>query len=470
MEMLVYRQSPYYMMEDTYERNAAFYANADYTFDRRYSISASARYDGSNQLGRGAAKRWLPTWTFAGKWIISNEAFMENASRIVDFMSLRASYGLTANIPPSASNAMALYYNQELYRPGNAEGGITLADLQNTELTWEKNYQLNVGFDLTLFGGRLDFNVDYFNRQGFDLISQIKVAGIGGFMWKNANYADLDSQGVDITLGGKMISTKDWTWSAHFTFGYSKNIIRNAKNSPEVFELVRQEGGNKNNYPVNSLFSIPFAGLNPETGIPMFYNEKGEIGYDCYMQGIETDFLKYEGQIDPKYTGGLNTTLRWKSLSMNLFFTFQAGNVIRLNPVFSSSYSDITALPNEFKDRWIMSGDEQRTDIPAIADNLMQKLYLSSAYPYNNYNYSSARVAKGDFIRLKSLSINYELPSALVRKSRVFKRAAVRLTAKDLWLMYSDKALNGQDPEFFNTGGVAMPVQTQFVLSLDLGF
>lgn len=155
---------------------------------------------------------------------------------------------------------------------------------------------------------------------------------------------------------------------------------------------------------------------------------------------------------------------------MNLFFTFQAGNVIRLNPVFSSSYSDITALPNEFKDRWIMSGDEQRTDIPAIADNLMQKLYLSSAYPYNNYNYSSARVAKGDFIRLKSLSINYELPSALVRKSRVFKRAAVRLTAKDLWLMYSDKALNGQDPEFFNTGGVAMPVQTQFVLSLDLGF
>ena len=67
----------------------------------------------------------------------------------------------------------------------------------------------------------------------------------------------------------------------------------------------------------------------------MFYNEKGEIGYDCYMQGIETDFLKYEGQIDPKYTGGLNTTLRWKSLSMNLFFTFQAGNVIRLNPVFS---------------------------------------------------------------------------------------------------------------------------------------
>ena len=117
-----------------------------------------------------------------------------------------------------------------------------------------------------------------------------------------------------------------------------------------------------------------------------------------------------------------------------------------------------------------MSGDERRTNIPAIADDLMQKLYLSNAYPYNNYNYSSARVAKGDFIRLKSLSVNYELPAAWIRKSRVFKRAAVRLTCKDLWLMYSDKALNGQDPEFFNTGGVAMPVQSQFVFSLDLGF
>ena len=111
------------MMEETYERNAAFYANADYTFDRRYSISASARYDGSNQLGRGAAKRWLPTWTFAGKWIISNEAFMENASRIVDFMSLRASYGLTANIPPSASNAMALYLQPRALPARKRRGG-----------------------------------------------------------------------------------------------------------------------------------------------------------------------------------------------------------------------------------------------------------------------------------------------------------------------------------------------------------
>ena len=90
----------------------------------------------------------------------------------------------------------------------------------------------------------------------------------------------------------------------------------------------------------------------------MFYDQDGNLTTDIYMQGTETDFLKYEGTVDPKYTGGLNTTVRWKNLSMNLFFSFAAGNVVRLDPVFSDTYSDINALPNDFKNRWVKSGDE----------------------------------------------------------------------------------------------------------------
>ena len=80
------------------------------------------------------------------------------------------------------------------------------------------------------------------------------------------------------------------------------------------------------------------------------------------------------------------------------------------------------------------------------------------------------RVAKGDFIRLKSISLNYDFSSDWISKSRFFKTASVRFTVKDPWLIYSDKALNGRDPEFYNTGGVAMPTTTQFTLSLNLGF
>lgn len=467
-EMLIARQFPYYSMTQTYDRQAAFYANADYTYDRRYSVSATFRYDGNNGLGSSSSARWLPTWNLGARWNIANEKFMENAEK-VDVMGLRLSYGLSANTG-LATNSSVVYRYNEVYRPGNTENGMVIEELENKDLTWEKNYQFNVGYDLTMFDGRLNFSLDYYNRQSFDLINLIKVSGIGGNMWKYANYCDLSAYGFDVTLGGTIIRTKDWSWTANLTFGYSHNEIKNAKNEPQVWDLVRQEGGNKNGYPVHSLFSIPFAGLDPASGIPMFYDQDGNLTTDIYMQGTETDFLKYEGTVDPKYTGGLNTTVRWKNLSMNLFFSFAAGNVVRLDPVFSDTYSDINALPNDFKNRWVKSGDELKTNVPSIADQLTASMELGNAYPYNNYNYSDIRVAKGDFIRLKSISFAYDVPSSWIRKSHFFKSASIRVTGKDLWLLYSDKKLHGQDPEFYNSGGVAMPIQPQVVFSLDLGF
>ena len=154
-------------------------------------------------------------------------------------------------------------------------------------------------------------------------------------------------------------------------------------------------------------------------------------------------------------------------MGLNAFFTYQAGNVIRLDPIFSQSYSDLAALTNEFKNRYVMSGD---SDVPAILDYVHNSISITDAGTYASYNYTGKRVAKGDFIRLKSISLNYDFSSDWISKSRFFKTASVRFTVKDPWLIYSDKALNGRDPEFYNTGGVAMPTTTQFTLSLNLGF
>ena len=115
------------------------------------------------------------------------------------------------------------------------------------------------------------------------------------------------------------------------------------------------------------------------------------------------------------------------------------------------------------------SGDELKTNVPSIADQLTASMELGNAYPYNNYNYSDIRVAKGDFIRLKSISFAYDVPSSWIRKSHFFKSASIRVTGKDLWLLYSDKKLHGQDPEFYNTGGVAAPVPRQFTLTIRIG-
>lgn len=464
-KMMSDRQLDLFSSSTYQDRFAAFYANADYTFDHRFALSATLRVDGSNALGKNASARWLPTWNFGGKWNVMNEHWMEDASWL-NVLAVRASYGLNASMPP-VSNAAAIYYTSEAYRPGYTENQIEIGSLANSELTWEKSYQFNAGFDFVAFRNRFNFSVDYFTRNSFDLIAPIKTSGIGGQKWKMANYADLFAHGVDVTLGGTLITKRDFGWNMNFTFGYSENEIRNCKNLPEVYNLVRLEGGNKDGYPVNSLFSIPFAGLDPETGIPLFYNRDGEKVTDIEMQDTDVDFLKYEGTVDPKITGGLNTSLRYKNFSLNAFFSYQMGSVIRLTPAYSTSYSDLDAMSNEFKNRFTMTGD---SGTPAIPDWVHQTISLSDGYPYINYNYSTARVVKGDFIRLKSVSLNYNIPEKLLEKTKVFRTLGVRLTVKDPWLIYADPALHGQDPEFFNTGGVAMPTTTQYTVSLNIGF
>jgi hypothetical protein len=110
------------------------------------------------------------------------------------------------------------------------------------------------------------------------------------------------------------------------------------------------------------------------------------------------------------------------------------------------------------------------TNIPAIADRYVAfDLNNSNTYPYNNYNYSTARVVDGSFVRLKMVTIQYTIPESVI-KGTPFRTAGVSLVGQNLLLIYSDPELHGQDPEFFNAGGVALPINRQATLSLKLGF
>jgi hypothetical protein len=124
-------------------------------------------------------------------------------------------------------------------------------------------------------------------------------------------------------------------------------------------------------------------------------------------------------------------------------------------------------MPKEFNDRWVLPGDELLTNVPSILE-AFEASRLNAAYPYNNYNYSTQRVARGDFIRLKTVSLSYQLPVNTV-KSIGINSLSVTAAAANLWLIYADKKLKGQDPEFFNSGGVAQPVQKQITLSVKVG-
>ena len=125
-------------------------------------------------------------------------------------------------------------------------------------------------------------------------------------------------------------------------------------------------------------------------------------------------------------------------------------------------------MPKEFANRWMVPGDENSTTIPVIASKRQNTNDTSLSYAYNAYNYSTERIAKGDFIRMKEISLGYEFPKKLIEPLKL-NNLSLKLQATNLFLIYADKKLNGQDPEFFNTGGVAVPLPKQYTLTLRLG-
>ena len=234
-------------------------------------------------------------------------------------------------------------------------------------------------------------------------------------------------------------------------------------------DLVSGSGFALEGYPARGIFSIPFKGLD-ENGYPTFLNEKGEItSTDINFQERENNsYLIYEGPSDPTVTGSLGNVFTYKGFRLNVFITYAFGNVVRLDPVFSARYSDMSSMTKEFNNRWMVPGDEATTNVPVILSRRQYNDNFDLRIGYNAYNFSSERIAKGDFIRMKEISFGYDFPKAWF-KSTPFNSLSLKLQATNLFLIYSDSKLNGQDPEFFNTGGVAAPVPKQFTLTVKVG-
>ncbi|MVT08153.1 SusC/RagA family TonB-linked outer membrane protein [Chitinophaga tropicalis] len=457
----------YYSMSMNYDRYLAYLANAAYSYKGKYNLNASIRYDGSNLLGESRTARWLPTWNVSGSWNVDTEDFMRSLPDL-NRLTLRATYGLTGSMGNARNSAIVLQ-NRSANRPylSEIESVIYIQSLENSELTWEKQYETNVGIDAGLFQDKLSITVDGYLRKGFDLIGPIRTGGIGGEEIKIANYGDMKSHGVEATIGYNIINKTDWGLRTQLTLGYNKGKITNLKNMPIIWDLVVAEGGAQVGRPVRGLYSIPFAGLDPKDGTPLFINQDSAKSGNVYLQSDKTGNLHYDGPVDPTLTGGWYNTLRYKNLSLSALVTYSTGNKVRLNPGFKQQYSDLDASSNDFLNRWTLPGDELLTNVPSILDKLGESR-LDGAFPYNNYNYSTARVADGSFIRLKQVSLSYNLPPKTLTRAG-FNNLSVSLVANNVWLIYSDKKLNGQDPEFFNAGGVALPIPRQFTLSLKAG-
>lgn len=467
----------YFSVVEWRTRMLAGFATATYNYDGRYNVNLTLRNEAMN-ISSVHGSPWLPTWNVGLGWNASEERFFETLRNHISFLSFRSSYSLTAMpVPNNITNSEIFIANFVPFRPFTniqERGALGISVLQNTELTFEKMNELNLGFDMSFLRNRVNVSFDVFRREMFDLVGMINTTGVGGEILKMANVADMTGRGFDLSVSTRNIihspTNRNFTWTTNFILGRAITEITRFDNLTRVMQLVSGMGFAKEGFPARALFSIPFEGLD-ENGIPMIRQPDGSITSSGHInfQSFDTNYLVYEGQIDPILTGGLANSFNIGRFRVNLFFNYAFGNVVRLNPVFSAMYDDFTAMPREFGNRWTLPGDERYTDIPVILSRRqfeMNNVNLMTIY--NAYNFSTARVARGDFIRLQQLSVHYDFPERFMLDN--MNSFSLGIEGMNLFLLYADRRLNGQDPEFMNAGGVATPIPRQFTFFVRASF
>ncbi len=467
IDQLTNRGNQYFDISNFRDRFTGFFFNGGYTFDRKYTINGTLRYDGSNLQGSSPKSRYLTNYNISGAWNIDKENFFN--VDWVNLLKLKGTYGLSGGRGPLTSATLDLR-GAVPFRPQDLESVIRINSLENRDLTFEKLKEFSTGLEFSLFSNRLTGEIGYYKRKSFDLIGTIKTSGIGGDEFKQGNYADLETEGYEFTLSTVNVKSKNFEWSTNINAGYNTEKVVELKNAPVLANLLTPNGNPFTGREISALYSVRFAGLN-EFGIPTFFDANNNIVTHIDLRSNEDieKILKYEGPTQPRGAGGFTNTFKFYGFTLTANVSFKFDYKIRLNSSFSPVYNDFNSLPGELINRWRLPGDENSTNIPAILDNRTLRDELAGDNAYNLYNRSDLRVVDGTYARMRSIALGYDIPNSYAKRLG-FTSARVRLQGENLFLLYSNKDLNGQDPEFFNAGGAALPVAKTVSFSLNVGF
>ncbi len=467
IRQIIVERDQYFDLENFKDRFAGLFFNGGYTHKNKYTLSGTLRYDGSNQQGRSADARYLTSYNVSGAWNIHQEDFMK--ASWINLLKLKGTYGLTGGRGPNTSASLNLEGVVPL-RPQDQEGVIEIAGLANNGLTFEKLKEFSVGLEYSLFNDRVAGELGYYDRNSFDLIGTVRTSGVGGEAFKSGNFADLAVEGYEFSIATVNIKTDNFKWTSNFNIGYNTEKVVDLKFNPRLVDLLAPTGAPFKGREISALYSTRFAGLN-EFGIPTFFDKDGEKVTNIDLQSRDDieKILKYEGPTQPRGAGGFGNTFTYKNWSLSANISFKFDFKIRVLSNFEESYDDFTSLPGELINRWRLPGDEAITTIPSILDNRLIESVLSTDNAYDLYNVSDRRVANGTYARLRSIFLSYRLPVEMISDLGL-SSVVLKLQGENLALLYSDSALKGQDPEFFNAGGAALPLTKTMTFSLNVGF
>lgn len=441
-------------------REVSYYGSAVYTYDSRYTLSGTFRIDESNLFGAAKKYRRNPLWSFGLNWNIHEEDFFH--SQTVNRLTPRITYGLTGNFDRSGSSTPLLTVRR-LFNSYIGSYYERVSNAPNPKLRWERTKTLNIGVETELWH-RLAFSIEYYDKHSYDLLGTIQLDPTLGFDSGYINAANMRNRGFEMQLNAEALQLKDFRWQIKFVLGYNKNKItrNNVSDSNPAYNRTHGLSEFVEGYPREALWSYRWAGLD-ENGNPQTYDAEGNKTDTPVAESIECN-----GTYRPKYSGSLSTDFHYKNLTLMFSFIYNFGHVFRIAyPTMdagSSARSSAANLSAFVSKRWMKPGDEAITDIPAIRT----KDYTSNDRA-SLAAYSSNSVRKGDFIRLREITLNYELPQRLVKKSP-FTRVSMTAQANTAWMWKKNK--EGFDPEAVEpiTGKLGLSEAPSFTFGLRVEF
>lgn len=434
--------APYLVISDYERKYASYYGVASYTLNEKYTINGNIRYDGSNLFGSNPKYRWKPAWSVSGRWNLINEPFIQNTTWI-NGMALRGSYGVQGSTNEQSTPQIVATFRVPGY--WSELNQLSIDQPANPNLRWEKTYTTNIGLDFNFLNNTINAAVDVYNRKSEDLIINTRISEVNGFSYLPINFADVTNKGIEVGFTVNPIHTDAFGWSTTINMAYNKNEVTRVNLEPNVSRMLSpfpyKPDAALEGKPLNSLYSTDFAYLD-ESGVAHFYLEEGDTTVATTGLEFEVGDLVYNGPIEAPYTGGISNFFSYKNFELSVLFTYGFGNYLRMQEIMESwMYAPDQNLSEELTNAWKEEGDEEFTDIPNIKQ-------LTGSNTHKDYwNQSDIRVVKGDYLRLKNVTLRYNLPNALLSKLSL-TNAHVQLEGNNL-LLFADDRLNGFDPETF---------------------
>lgn len=406
----------------------SYFGQAEYNYAQKYFASVSMRADGSSRFHPD--NRWGAFWSFGGSWKIGREAFVEEAAGSwLSDLTLRASYGAQGN------DNVGYYAYQALYSIGSFLGETTLTTsrLDTPELSWETNLNTNIGLDFSLWSNRLFGTVEWFQRTSKDLLFARDLVPSSGFSSIDDNIGKVRNYGWEFTLGGTPILTRDWTWRLSVNATTYKNEIVNIPTDVMWSGTKKWVKGGS----LYDFWMYEWAGVDPETGDAQWYMTDTETGERVkttnYGSLTSQDKVKV-GNALPKVSGGFQSDLTWRDLSLSMAFAYSIGNKIYNRDkasLMGVSGANGSTMSKDLLNRW--TPENTQTDVPRLEYD--QTSYFTSA--------STRWLVDGSYLRLKTVTLNYNLPKKWIQPA-MLKDVSIYVQGENL-LTFSKQ--QGLDPE-----------------------